>query len=168
MAQTDSRSRRTPGYANRPMDLSKFSRDDRIIAGLAFLLAVDLLFLPWFDYSFGFGPFTRSITLTATDTPDGWLGVLGLLATLAVIADLALDRLGTSELPSLGGSRASTRLALAGVAAFFLALKFILHAHFSLFGFGFWAAVVLCIALVAMGFRALDVEARAASAPNRP
>ena len=78
------------------MDLSKFSRDDWIIVGLAFLLAVDVLFLPWFDYTFGFGPFTRSITLSATDTPDGWLGVLGLLAALALIADLALDRAGAS------------------------------------------------------------------------
>ena len=150
------------------MDLSKFSRDDWIIVGLAFLLAVDVLFLPWFDYRFGFGPFTRSITLSATDTPDGWLGVLGLLAALALIADLALDRAGASQLPSLAGSRAGTRLALAGAAAFFLALKFILHAHFSLFGFGFWAAVVLCIAMVAMGFHALDLEARSTNAPTGP
>lgn len=149
------------------MDLSRFSRDDWILAGLAFLLAIDLLFLPWFDYSFGFGPFTRSITLTATDTPDGWLGVLGLLAALAVIADLALDRLGATELPSIGGSRAGTRLALSAAAAVFLGLKFILHAHFSLFGFGFWAALVLCVALVAMGFRDLDLETTASSSQTR-
>jgi hypothetical protein len=143
------------------MDLSKFSRDDWILAGLAFLLAIDVLFLPWFDYTFGFGPFTRSVTLSATDTPDGWLGVLGLLAALAVIADLAFDRLGATELPSIGGSRAGTRLALSGAVALFLGLKFILHVHFSLFGFGFWAAVVLTIALVTVGFRALETEAAA-------
>jgi hypothetical protein len=140
------------------MDLSKFSRDDWIMGGLALLLAIDVLFLPWFDYSFGFGPFTRSITLSATDTPDGWLGVIGLLAALAVIADLAIDRLGATELPSIGHSRAGTRLVLAGAAALFLALKFILHVHFSLFGFGFWAAVVLTVALLTMGFRALEAE----------
>lgn len=145
------------------MDLSKFSRDDWIMAGLAFLLAIDVLFLPWFDYSFGFGPFSRSVTLSATDTPDGWLGVLGLLAALAVIADLALDRLGATELPSVGGSRAGTRLVLASAAALFLALKFILHVHFSLFGFGFWAAVVLTVALLVVCFRALEAEGAAVS-----
>jgi hypothetical protein len=142
------------------MDLSRFSRDDWIIVGVTFLLALDLVFLPWFDYSFGFGPFTRSVTLSATDTPDGWLGVLGLLAALAVIADLVLDRLGATDLPALGGSRAGTRLALIAAGVLFLALKFILHVHFNLFGFGFWAAVVLSIALVALGFRALEAEAR--------
>jgi hypothetical protein len=147
------------------MDLSKFSRDDQIMAGLAFLLAIDLLFLPWFDYTIGFGPFTRSVTLTATDTPDGWLGVLGLLASLAVIADLTLDRLGATELPSIGASRAGTRLALSAAAALFLGLKWILHVHFSLFGFGFWAAFVLTVALVAAGFRALEAEARSTGAP---
>jgi hypothetical protein len=145
------------------MDLSKFSRDDWIMAGLAFLLAIDILFLPWFDYTFGFGPFSRSVTLSATDTPDGWLGVLGLLASLAVIADLTLDRLGASELPSVGGSRAGTRLLLSAAAALFLGLKFILHVHFSLFGFGFWAALVLAVALLAVAFRALETEAVMAS-----
>jgi hypothetical protein len=150
------------------MDLSKFSRDDGIVAGLAFLLAIDVLFLPWFDYlSNPHAPplLQGPVTLTGVDAPDGWLGVLGLLAALAVIADLALDRLGTTELPSIGGSRAGTRLALSAVAALFLALKFILHAHFSLFGFGFWAAFVLTIALLAMGFRALEEEAAPVGRP---
>src|SRR5207248_7037963 len=113
------------------MDLSKFSRDDWILAGLAFLLAIDVLFLPWFDYTFGFGPFTQSVTLSATDTPDGWLGVLAVIATMAVIGDLAVERLGNAPLPSIGGTRAGTRLALVGVVTLLLALKFILHAHFS-------------------------------------
>lgn len=148
------------------MDLTKFSRDDWILAGLALLLAIDLLFLPWFDYlSNPNAPpaLAGAVTLTGVDAPDGWLGVLGLLAALAVIADLTLDRLGATEPPSIGNSRAGTRLVLSAVGAFFLALKFILHAHFSLFGFGFWAAVVLTVALLAAGFRALETEAAAAT-----
>jgi hypothetical protein len=143
------------------MDLSKFSRDDWVMAGLALLLAIDVLFLPWFDYT---GPpgappaLQQTVTLSATDTPDGWLGVLALLAALAVIADLALDRFGATELPSIGGSRAGTRLVLVGAGALFLGLKFILHVHFSLFGFGFWAALVLTVALLVVAFRALESE----------
>jgi hypothetical protein len=51
-------------------------------------------------------------------------------------------------LPNVGGSRTATRLALAGLTALFVVLKFLFHIHFSLFGFGFWAAIVLTAALV--------------------
>jgi hypothetical protein len=143
------------------MDLSKFSRDDWIFVGVGLLLAIDLLFLPWFDYSKYPAPFTQSASLAATGSPDGWLGVLGLLAALAVVADLAVDRLGSSELPTIGGSRASTRLVLAYAVAAFLGLKFVIHAHFSLFGFGFWAGAVLTIALVSLAVRARQAESSA-------
>jgi hypothetical protein len=95
------------------MDLGKFTRDELIMTGVAFLLAIDLLFLPWFDISVGFGTFHVSAPSTATGSPDGWLGVLALLAALAVIADLALERLGNVDLPSINGSRATARLVLA-------------------------------------------------------
>ena len=140
------------------MDLSKFTRDELIMAGVALLLAIDLLFLPWFDISVSFGSFHVSATSSGTGSPDGWLGVLALLAALAVIADLALERLGNVDLPSINGSRATARLVLAGVAAGFVALKFLFHIHFDLFGFGFWAAIVLASALVVSAARARDPE----------
>jgi hypothetical protein len=151
------------------MDLSKLSRDDWILAGIAFLLVIDLLFLPWFDYTVGLGAFAVSATFSATGFPDGWLGVLAVLCALAIIGDLALDRLGTGQLPTIGGSRASTRLVLAWATAVFLGLKFIIHAHFSLFGFGFWAAAVLTIALLVVALRARQHEvARPARRPTSP
>ncbi len=146
------------------MDLSNVSRDDWVIGGLALLLAIDLLFLPWFDVSASVGPVSVSVTSTATGAPDGWLGVLGVLAAIAVVADLALERLGTVELPNIGGSRASTRLVLVGATALFVALKFLFHVHFSLFGFGFWAGAVLAIALVVMALRAREDEGVATTA----
>jgi len=125
--------------------LETLTREDWILAGAALLLVVDLLFLPWFDISFGL----VSVTSTATGAPDGWLGVLAVLALLAMLADLGVERLSPqTRLPALGGSRAMTRLALAGAAALFVVLKFLFHVHFSLFGLGFWAAVVLTGALV--------------------
>jgi len=36
------------------MDLTKFSREDWIQAGVALLLAIDLLFLPWFHIHFSY------------------------------------------------------------------------------------------------------------------
>lgn len=122
------------------------SKDDLIVGGLALLLAIDLLLLPWFS--------VLGFSFTATDAPDGWTCILAVIALLALIGDLLVERLSPqTTLPNLGGSRTATRLRLAVAAAVFIALKFILHIHFSLFGFGFWAAVVLCAALVVATLR---------------
>lgn len=138
------------------MDMSKFSREELILAGVALLLAIDLLFLPWFDVTVGIGSFKASFTSSATGEPDGWLGVLAVLSLVALVADLAVEHLGNVDLPAIKGNRADTRLALAGVAAGFVVLKFLFHIHFSLFGIGFWGAVVLTAALVATAVRARD------------
>jgi hypothetical protein len=135
------------------MDLSKFTREELIVSGLAILLALDLLFLPWFQVSIGLGSLELSASSTGTGAPDGWLGVLGVLASLALVADLALERLSSANLPAIGGSRAATRFALAVFAAVCVALKFLFNVHFDLFGFGFWAAAVLSIALVVFARR---------------
>ena len=136
--------------------MSKFSREELILAGVALLLAIDLLFLPWFDVTIGIGTFKASFTSTATGAPDGWLGVLAVLTLLALIADLALERLGNVAIPAVNGSRATTRVVLAAVAAGFVGLKFLFHVHFDLFGIGFWAAVLLTAALVVTSVRARD------------
>lgn len=130
------------------------SRDDWIVGGLALLLVIDLLFLPWFTFSAGIGTFSVSVSSTATGAPDGWLGVLAVIAAIALLVDLAVERLSPqTQVPMIGGSRTSTRLVLAGITAAFVALKFLFHIHFSLFGFGFWAAVVLTVALVLSALR---------------
>jgi hypothetical protein len=125
--------------------LESVSREDGILGGLALLLIIDLLGLPWFTVSLG----VFSASTTATGAPDGWLGILAVLAALALIADLGVERLSpATHVPMLGGSRAQTRFVLAAAAAVFVALKFLFHIHFSLFGFGFYAAVVLAGGLV--------------------
>jgi len=132
------------------MSLDNVKRDDWILAGVALLLVIDLLFLPWFDV--GIGPI--SITSTATGAPDGWLGVFAVLAAVALSADLAVERLSPqTRVATLGGSRATTRLTLAGMTGLFVALKFLFHVHFSLFGFGFWAGVLLTAGLVVLANR---------------
>lgn len=134
------------------MNLNGVSRDDWILGGVALLLVIDLLFLPWFSVG-GF-------TLTATSQFDGWTAVLSVLVSFALIADLAVERLSPgTALPNIGGSRPNTRFALACVAAGFVALKFVLHIHFSWFGFGFWAAVVLTVALVYLALQARNAGA---------
>ncbi len=133
------------------MNVENVSREDWILGGVALVLVIDLLFLPWFSISLG--PFSAS--LTATDAPSGWLGILAVLACLALIADLAVERLSPgTALPNIRGSRTETRVVLAGVAAVFVALKFLFNIHFSDFGFGFWLAVILTIGLVYVALQA--------------
>ena len=133
------------------MNFSDVTRDDRILGGVALLLIISLLFLPWFHYSFG----PLSFDLTATDDPDGWLGVLAVLGAIALIADLAVERLSPgTTVPNIGGSRTQTRFVLACVTALFVALKFLFHVHFSLFGFGFYISIILTAALVWVSLQA--------------
>ncbi|HEX3616878.1 MAG TPA: hypothetical protein VHU61_10090 [Solirubrobacteraceae bacterium] len=127
------------------MRFDALQRNDWIVGGLALLLVIDLLFLPWYSLS-GFG---YSVTASATSAPDGWTGILAMLVLVVLIADLLIERLSPqTALPNLGGSRTVTRRWLAVIAAAFIALKFVLHLHFSWFGFGFYAAVVITAALV--------------------
>jgi hypothetical protein len=88
--------------------------------------------------------------------------VLAVLATIAAVADLGVQRLlPTATVPAIRGSRSETRLILTGVAGLFIALKFLFHIHFSLFGFGFWAAVVLAVAFVYLARRLRGAETAA-------
>jgi hypothetical protein len=133
------------------MSLDNVSKDELLMGGLAVLLAIDLFFLPWFSVSV----FGVTITSTATGDPDGWAGILAAILVVALIVDLAVERLSPqTHLPAIGGSRATTRLILIAVAIAFLVLKFLLQiSHFSDLGFGFWAAVVLCAGLVYTALR---------------
>ena len=136
------------------MKFDSVSRDDWILAGLALLLIIDLLFLPWFSASVSIGSFSASFTATATDAPDGAFGILAVLSALALIVDLGIERLSPgTAIPNIGGSRTQTRFVLACVTALFVALKFVFNIHFSDFGFGFYAAVVLTIGLVWVAFQ---------------
>jgi hypothetical protein len=138
------------------VNLNDVSRDDWILGGVALLLVIDLLFLPWFSISVG--PFSASTT--ATGDPDGWLGILAVLAAIALIVDLAIERFSPgTALPNIRGSRTETRLVLAALAALFVGLKFLFHIHFSYFDYGFYLAVVLTVALVYFALQARNTGA---------
>lgn len=131
------------------MNTDNVSRDDWIIGGVALLLAIDLLFLPWFTITVG------PVSASSTATGDGWLGTPAVLFAIALIADLAIERFSPqTQMPSINHSRTHTRFVLAGVTALFVALKFLFHIHFSYFGFGFWAGIVLAAALVYVALQA--------------
>ena len=84
--------------------MDNMSRDDWIVGGLALLLAIDLLFLPWFTVSASIGIVSVSASSTATGYPDGWLGVLAVIVVIALLVDLAVERLSPqTSMPMVGG-----------------------------------------------------------------
>jgi hypothetical protein len=141
------------------MSSDQVSQDELIVGGLAALLIFDLLFLTWSSITVGSHAQSISLSSTATGSPDGWLGVLGLLAAIALLVDVILTNISPStQLPALKGSRAATQAALALTATGLLAFKFLLHLG-SAGGFGFWVAVLLCGGLVYVTHRVKQLDA---------
>jgi hypothetical protein len=148
----------------RRLHLERLSREDWVLGTLAVLLILDLLVLPWFSFgaTISVGSATVSIggSLTAVDAPDAWLGVLALLSCAFLVADLGFERLSPeTHLPSIAADRETTRFVLACTAAGLIALKFVFHlGRFGELALGFWLAVLLVAALVAMTRRLRQVE----------
>jgi hypothetical protein len=153
----------------RKLGLERLSREDWTIIAVAGLLVLDLLVLPWF--SFGATVTVGSTTLSlggsasAVDAPDAWLGVLALMATAFLLADLATERLSPhTRLPTVAGDRITGRYALACTTAGLLVVKFVLHlGRFGELALGFWTALLLVTGLVMLTRRA-----RIAASPASP
>ena len=131
------------------MNTSDFKRDDWLVIGLALVLVIDLIALPWFDIGVAALGFHASYTAAATSAPDGIFGLLAFLLALLVGVDLVVERVSPqTTLPNIGGSRTLTRWWLTVAAAVCVALKFVTNIHFGDFGFGFWLAVILTAGLL--------------------
>jgi hypothetical protein len=140
----------------RKLGLERLSREDWLICVVAALLVLDLLVLPWFSFgatiTVGSAKVSIGGSATAVDAPDAWLGVLALMATAFVIADLVTERLSPqTRLPTVTSDRVTGRYWLAITTAGLLALKFVLHlGRFGELGLGFWTALLLVAALVVL------------------
>ena len=144
--------------AGAPRSIETVSRDEWMIAGLGVLLVLDLLFLPWQAYTVTAGAQSVAISNTATGPPSGWLGVLALLVVLAMLVDIAIERLSPrTEVPAIGRGRVHTRYMLVGVAVALLGLKLLFNLG-SAGGSGFWGAVVLGGALLWVSHRLHTLE----------
>jgi hypothetical protein len=158
----------------RSLRLERITRDDWVIIALAAFLIFDLLVLPWFSFgaTINVGSATISIggSLSGVDAPDAWLGVLALLSCAFLLGDLASERLSPeTRLPAIAADRATTRVVLACVAAGLMAVKFLLHiGRFGELALGFWVAVLLVGALIAMTRRARQTEAAVEVAAPEP
>lgn len=140
----------------RRLHFERLSGEDWVLGTVGVLLILDLLVLPWFSFgatiSVGSASVSIGGSLTAVDAPDAWLGVLALLSCAFLVADLGFERLSPeTRVPSIAADRNTTRYVLACVAAGLIALKFLFHiGRFGELALGFWLAVLLVAALVAM------------------
>ena len=157
----------------RRLHLERLSPQDWLLVSVAVALIFSLLVLPWFSFgaTISLDSATVSIggSLTAVDAPDAWLGVLALLSSAFLVADLGFERLSPeTRLPSIAADRETTRFALACTAAALIGLKFLMHlGRFGELALGFWLAVLLVAALVALTRRG-RLAASAASAVRPP
>jgi len=138
-----------------------FSRDDWMVGAGGLLLAITLLFFPWFSVSAG--GFTA--TAVATSSSGGIWAVLALIVLVALVVDFALARFSpATQVPTTALGREMTRAAGAGLVALLLVIKFL--AHTSNFGWGFFAAIILTAIVAAgawMGAQAAPMPAREGS-----
>jgi hypothetical protein len=124
------------------------------------------VFFPWYHISVGVAGISVGISFdrSATSSPYAIWGVLALITTIALIVDIAIERLSPqTTLPVIGGSRGATRLAIVGATAVLLVIKFL--AHIGDFGWGFFVCVV---ALIALGYFAFVAYGEGAGVGGRP
>ena len=86
--------------------------------------------------------------------------MLALLSAAFLVTDLGFERLSPqTKIPSIASDRETTRYVLACVAAGLIGLKFLFHiGRFGELALGFWLAVLLVGALVALTRRVRQTE----------
>jgi hypothetical protein len=124
------------------VDFSKLSREDWMVGGGGILLIIFLFALPFYSYSFG--PF--SVTRAATSSPASIWGILALVATIVVVADLLLALFSPEmTIPTSQLGREMTRTALAALVVVLLVLKLILHTSY--LGWGCYVDIIVALAM---------------------
>ncbi|MGH3578198.1 MAG: hypothetical protein ACRDU0_11660 [Mycobacterium sp.] len=128
------------------MDLSKLRTADWII-GVAGILFIINLFLPWASASFGFsGPSGGGFSVTATangvSSPGAVWGILALIVAVIMVVQVVMARLTSAKMPELGGVTWGQVHLVGGIAVVVLAvLKLIAVRHY--IGWATWVGIVL-------------------------
>ena len=128
------------------MDFNKLTQGERIVLIAGVLLIIDLLFFPWHKYPTLLGGVSRS----GIQSPDSFYGVLALLVTVVMVAQIIAVKLANATLPDMPIPWGQVHL-IAGVVVFvLLLLKLIVDTDF--LGFGSYLGVLLAAALAFGGY----------------
>lgn len=117
--------------------INDLDNNEKIIGGAGVLLIIFLLFLPWHSVDTPFGSFTR----TAVESPNGFYGVLALLVTIVMVAQLGLSKFTSVELPNPPVPWARVHMIGAIVVLALLVLKLLVETD--ALGFSSYLSVIL-------------------------
>ena len=148
------------------MDFSKLSREDWMVLGGGVVLLVSLLFFAWYSFP---GVTLQNVSLgggsaAAVSAPYAIWGILALIVTIVIVADLALARFSPqTQIPTTQLGRDMTRAAAGGLLLLLLAIKFI--SHVGSFGFGFVVDVIFALTVAAGAWLIAQGKATPTSRP---
>ena len=131
------------------MDFNKLSKGERIVLVAGVLLVIDLLFLPWHRIKIS-AILGVDVSRTGVQSPNSGYGVLALLITLVMIAQIVAARFTSARLPKPPVPWGQVHL-FAGIAVFaLLVIKLLVQTDF--LGFGCFLGIILGAALAFGGF----------------
>jgi len=131
------------------MDFNKLSKGERIVLASGVLLVIDLLFLPWHKIKIS-AILGVNVSRTGVQSPNSGYGVLALLITLVMIAQIVAARFTSAKLPKPPVPWGQVHL-FAGIAVLaLLVIKLLVETNF--LGFGCYLGIILAAALAFGGF----------------
>jgi hypothetical protein len=138
------------------MDLSRLTQGERIVLLAGVVLIVDLLFLPWHSIDLGVEIPGLDTTRSGVQSPNGGYGVLALLLTIIMVAQIIAAKLAGANLPDPPVPWSQVHVIAGSTVAILLIIKLVRETD-SL-GFGAYLGVLLGIVLAygAYAFRRED------------
>jgi hypothetical protein len=137
------------------MDLSRLTQGERIVLAAGVLLIIDLLFLPWHSIDLGVSIPGLDTTRSAVQSPNGGYGVLALILTIIMVAQIIAAKIAGASLPEPPIPWSQIHVIAGTTVAILLIIKLVRETD-SL-GFGCYLGVLLGIVL-AYGAYALRRE----------
>jgi hypothetical protein len=127
------------------MDLSRLTQGERIVLAAGVLLIVDLIFLPWHSIDLGVDIPGLDTTRSGVQSPHGGYGVLALLLTIVMVAQIIAVKIAGANLPDPPVPWSQIHVIAGTAVAILLLLKLVVETD-SL-GFGAYLGVLLGIVL---------------------
>jgi hypothetical protein len=131
--------------------LQQFSRSERITAAAGIVLLIGMFAFPWYhvgvpsvtvgSQTFGGESFNSNVL----QGPGSFFGVLALIVLIALLAEFAVRRFASVQLPTIPVSWTTAELYGALAVLVLLVIKILFH--IGNFGWGFYADLVLAVVL---------------------
>jgi hypothetical protein len=132
------------------MDLKRLSPGERYMSLAGVLLVLDLLVLPWHRISIGIGPFGVTASRSGIESPNGFLGLLALLLSVAIVARIVVGEFTSVELPALPVTWQQADLIAGAAVAALVVLKLLVETSY--LSIGAWLALPLAAGMAYGGY----------------